>query len=115
MVIDFSEPMLTAARQRFSNNPNAHTLLLDYGKQGWEEQLLKIILNKKQGIYSLVFYFDVIINNQDFYIAKLSVSHWVDTLYRILWALPIYNDDSDIHVHTVDENNAQILLARISQ
>jgi tRNA (cmo5U34)-methyltransferase len=40
--IDFSEPMLTAAKQRLDNNPNAHTILQDYGERGWENQLQKI-------------------------------------------------------------------------
>ncbi len=40
--IDFSQPMLTAAKQRLSSHPNAHTILQDYGDRGWENQLLKI-------------------------------------------------------------------------
>ena len=65
--IDFSPPMLTAAKQRLGNNPNAHTLLLDYGKRGWEEQLLKIkdlrlnrtAANLQSSIFNL---FDVIVS-----------------------------------------------------
>jgi len=65
LFIDFSEPMLAAARQRLAANPNAHTLLLDYGEKGWEEQLLKIKdlrlngANLQSPIFNL---FDVIIS-----------------------------------------------------
>jgi SAM-dependent methyltransferase len=65
--IDFSEPMLTAASQRLGNNPNAHTILQDYGEHGWEDQLLKIKdlepsqanSNHQSSIFNL---FDVIIS-----------------------------------------------------
>jgi len=60
LFIDFSEPMLAAARQRLAANPNAHTLLLDYGEKGWEEQLLKIKDYKAArptSLYSLIFEF----------------------------------------------------------
>ncbi|MFO7679559.1 MAG: class I SAM-dependent methyltransferase [Chloroflexota bacterium] len=39
LFIDFSEPMLAAARQRLHNNSRAHTLLLDYGDPNWLEKL----------------------------------------------------------------------------
>jgi len=40
--IDFSEPMLTAAKQRLGNNPNAQTILQDYGERDWLEKIQSI-------------------------------------------------------------------------
>lgn len=40
--IDFSEPMLTAAKQRLNNNPNTYTVLKDYGEKGWMAELQTI-------------------------------------------------------------------------
>ena len=40
--IDFSQPMLTAAQQRLGNNPNAHTILQDYGEPDWLEKIQKL-------------------------------------------------------------------------
>ena len=57
--IDFSEPMLTAARQRLDNNPNATTLLLDYGEQGWEHELQKLHNSQFSILNSL---FDVVVS-----------------------------------------------------
>jgi SAM-dependent methyltransferase len=67
LFIDFSEPMLAAARQRLGNNPHTHTLLLDYGEKGWEERLLKIedlrLSRAPSNLQSSIFnLFDVIIS-----------------------------------------------------
>jgi ubiquinone/menaquinone biosynthesis C-methylase UbiE len=43
--IDFSEPMLAATKQRLNSNPNAHTLLQDYGERDW---LNKIQIHNSQ-------------------------------------------------------------------
>ena len=37
--VDFSPPMLDAARTRLANNPNTHFLAIDYGQPGWPNQL----------------------------------------------------------------------------
>lgn len=37
---DFSTPMLTAARQRLVGYDNAHFVLSDYGRSGWQEGVL---------------------------------------------------------------------------
>jgi len=63
--IDFSEPMLTAAKQRLGNNPNAQTILQDYGERGWENQLLKIkdLANETNNLQSPISnLFDVIVS-----------------------------------------------------
>ena len=57
--IDFSEPMLTAAKKRLSNNPNAHTLLQDYGDRDWLDKRLPID-NSQLAINNLQF--DVIVS-----------------------------------------------------
>lgn len=56
--IDFSEPMLTAAKQRLGKNPNAHTLLQDYGERDWLDKLK--LHNLQFAIYNSQF--DVIVS-----------------------------------------------------
>ncbi|MCZ7671162.1 MAG: class I SAM-dependent methyltransferase [Chloroflexi bacterium] len=40
--IDFSQPMLTAAKKRLGHNPNAYTLLQDYGERDWLDKVQKL-------------------------------------------------------------------------
>lgn len=57
--IDFSEPMLTAAKQRLGNNPNAHTILQDYGERDWLEKVQKLH-NSQFNIHNSLF--DVVVS-----------------------------------------------------
>ncbi|MCP5098516.1 MAG: class I SAM-dependent methyltransferase [Chloroflexi bacterium] len=41
--VDFSAPMLDAARQRLTNAENAVFLQTDYGKKGWQTELEEIV------------------------------------------------------------------------
>lgn len=40
--IDFSEPMLAAAKQRLNGRPNSYTVLKDYGEKDWMDELRAI-------------------------------------------------------------------------
>ncbi|PID86634.1 MAG: methyltransferase type 12 [Chloroflexi bacterium] len=62
--IDFSEPMLTAAKQRLNDNPKAFTILQDYGERDWLKKIQKLLdspftSDSKSPIISL---FDVIVS-----------------------------------------------------
>ncbi len=57
--VDFSEPMLDAARQRLANKENALFLQADYGKRGWQIELEEIV-NRQLSIVNCQF--DVIVS-----------------------------------------------------
>ncbi len=57
--VDFSTPMLEAARQRLANTENALFLQADYGKRGWQIELEEIV-NRQLTIVNCQF--DVIVS-----------------------------------------------------
>ena len=57
--VDFSEPMLDAARQRLANTENAIFWQADYGEHGWQNKLEEIV-NRQLSIVNCQF--DVIVS-----------------------------------------------------
>jgi tRNA (cmo5U34)-methyltransferase len=76
LFIDFSAPMLAAARQRLANNPNAHTLLLDYGDPNWLETV-RSVHNSQFTIHNSQF--DVVVSGY-------SIHHQPDTRKKEVYA-----------------------------
>ncbi|KAA3660081.1 MAG: class I SAM-dependent methyltransferase [Chloroflexi bacterium] len=74
--VDFSEPMLEAARQRLRNRENVIFVQGDYGKHGWQNRLEKIV----NGQLSMVnCQFDVIVSGY-------SIHHQPDTRKKEVYA-----------------------------
>ena len=76
--VDFSTPMLDAARQRLGNDARALFVQADYGKRGWQEAFT--IHNSQFAIY---YSFDVIVSGY-------SIHHQPDTRKKEVYA-ELYN------------------------